>query len=505
MSDRRNTKMLDEECISNSSSSLRSLRSAKMSAASIANGLNASPSGPSLYRENDDDENDLASAEEIVLDATSPLRLAKESAILGVDRTRPNGSVASKETIANEFESLQLAMEQSRQSKAGAINEASVPDTYTIDGEPLGRSISKGKALTKQKSYKLRERDILALQQQGFPRGLAKTLSVNNEAFPLRIWVVDNSGSMMQRDGHRIAVSTDNSNNHKVQLMNCTRWEEIQQTVEYHSKMAADLRSPTVFRMLNSPGQGELKQFSIGERGRENIDEDLSIALRTIRDLKPKGATPLTKHVLEIRSDLLSMEPSLRESGSKIAIVLATDGLPSDKEGFSKDSAKTELIEALRSLEGLPVWVVVRLCTDDDDVVDFYNQLDGQLELNLEVLDDFSQEALEVTEYNGWLNYALPLHRCREMGYYNRLFDLLDERQLSQDELREFVWLLFGSENSNKLPDPQVDWKGFLRCIKDMVENEQKQWDPVKKRMAPWVDMKVLDKIYRPKRKLFKR
>ena len=42
-------------------------------------------------------------------------------------------------------------------------------------------------------------------------------------------------------------------------------------------------------------------------------------------------------------------------------------------------------------LEGLPVWVVIRLCTNEKKVTEFYNQIDEVLEFNLEVLDDFSK------------------------------------------------------------------------------------------------------------------
>merc|ERR1712157_161158 len=101
-----------------------------------------------------------------------------------------------------------------------------------------------------------------------------------------------------------------------------------------------------------------------------------------------------------------------------------------------------EFKDCLRSLEGLPVWIVVRLCTDEDSVVEFYNDLDSELELSLEVLDDFTGEAEEVYEFNKWLNYALPLHRIREMGFSHKLFDLLDERALSKSELMEFFVLI---------------------------------------------------------------
>ena len=59
-----------------------------------------------------------------------------------------------------------------------------------------------------------------------------------------------------------------------------------------------------------------------------------------------------------------------------------------------------DIVESLRMLEGLPVWVVIRLCTDEEDVVDFYNQLDELLELSIDVLDDFIGESEEVFEHN---------------------------------------------------------------------------------------------------------
>jgi len=327
----------------------------------------------------------------------------------------------------------------------------------------------------------------------GYTDGLIKSIARSNMQFPLRIWIVDNSGSMMKGDGHRLVGQRNN-----VRYVSCTRWDEIKETVEYHARIAALLEAPTVFRLLNDPGRmAGPQQFSIGERGPDFIADDLNIALNTINTASPTGVTPLSDHVREVKANVEAMKEELVRTGQKVVIVIATDGLPSNAYGTSDSAALNEFKDCLRSLEGLPVWIVVRLCTDEDSVVDFYNNLDSQLELSLEVIDDFTGEAEEVCEFNKWLNYALPLHRIREMGFSHKLFDLLDERPLTKDELKEFFALIFGPEKLYGMPDPQIDWKGFSKHIEKIVEkHEQKQWNPVKKTITPWVDVKKLNKAY---------
>jgi Mg-chelatase subunit ChlD len=343
-------------------------------------------------------------------------------------------------------------------------------------------------------SKRLSDHEVAALQAQGYTSGLIRSISRNNQTFPLRIWVVDNSGSMATGDGHRLVETPDRRD---VRYVGCSRWAEIQETVEYHARMAALLGAPTVFRLLNDPGRmAGPQQFGIGERGVDFAAEDLNVALSTIRNASPSGVTPLADHVREIRDNVLSMRDELVSNGQKVVVVLATDGLPSDPYGNTSYASRQEFQDALRSLEGLPVWVVVRLCTDEDDVVDFYNNLDSQLELSLEVIDDFSGEAQEVHQHNRWLNYSLPLHRIREMGFSHKLLDLLDERQLSVDELRDFFFLLFGPENFDGVPDPQLDWKGFSDHLAVILKKEKNQWNPMTKKMAPWIDLKILNKTY---------
>ena len=136
---------------------------------------------------------------------------------------------------------------------------------------------------------------------------------------------------------------------------------------------------------------------------------------------------------------------------------------------------------------------MIRLCTDEQAVKDFYNSLDTQLEISVEVLDDYMGEAGEVYKQNPWITYALPLHRCRELGYHDRLFDLIDERPLTAGEARAFCSLVLGIDE-NELPDPGADPAGFLKAVKIQQEKESLQWNPMKKKMTPWILTKDLKK-----------
>jgi hypothetical protein len=183
----------------------------------------------------------------------------------------------------------------------------------------------------------------------------------------------------------------------------------------------------------------------------------------------------------------------------KVAIVICTDGCNHDftRNGSdivsSEPQLNQELREALESLQGLPVCVVIRLCTDYGQIVDFYNGLDEQLgEASfLDVLDDYQAEAAQVNSHNPWLNYALVLHRLREMGMQgsSALFDLLDERPFTRDEIRDFCGLLFGTD---LLPDPWYDWDNFVAEVDRLQQREALHWNPLKDAMVPWIDIEQL-------------
>jgi hypothetical protein len=96
----------------------------------------------------------------------------------------------------------------------------------------------------------------------------------------------------------------------------------------------------------------------------------VDVARRTMQRASPSGVTPLTSHIVQIRDYVAAIMDDLNAEGKKITIVLATDGLPTNESGIGGDYETNLFTNALRSLEGLPVWIVIRLCTDEEDVVE---------------------------------------------------------------------------------------------------------------------------------------
>ena len=92
---------------------------------------------------------------------------------------------------------------------------------------------------------------VECLKQQGFTAGLAQSLlsatfATRHLKFPLRFWILDNSGSMSFNDGYRIL---ETRHKHRVKIVPCTRWEELRECVAYHVELAGLLRTPTQFRV----------------------------------------------------------------------------------------------------------------------------------------------------------------------------------------------------------------------------------------------------------------
>ena len=64
-------------------------------------------------------------------------------------------------------------------------------------------------------------------------------------------------------------------------------------------------------------------------------------------------------------------------------------------------------------------------------------------------------------------------------GLIDLMYPRLDERPLTKSELRDFCALLLGDAYLDGMPDPSVDWEGFLRGLDQWLKQKDEapqQW-----------------------------
>ena len=113
---------------------------------------------------------------------------------------------------------------------------------------------------------------------------------------------------------------------------------------------------------------------------------------------------------------------------------------------------------------------------------------------------------MEIHLRNPWLTYGIGLHRLREAGLLPEIFGRLDEQPLTLDQLHEFCkTFLVGDNRCIDLPHPRSSWNGFFETLRFLIDKEKNQWNPVKKKVMPWIDLDKLLSIHGGRKKLERR
>jgi len=317
-----------------------------------------------------------------------------------------------------------------------------------------------------------REHTISFLSEKHWPHGLQARLLESVERYPIRYFICDDSGSMLTNDGKKVV-----GDGSKAKTVCCTRWSELRTAMSFHVHLADQLQATSQFRLLNSSAP-----ITIGDGAADGAAKVQQ--LLQLFELSPSGSTPLCRHIHEVTTEIRRNANELRRNGQKACVIIATDG----------ESTDGNLLEAMRSLQSLPVWVVVRLCTDEPYIVNYYNRIEKDLELEMDIIDDLCGEAKEVRIHNEWLNYAEPLHRIREFGIYMKECDLIDESRLSLEQKRVLCWVILGGP-LNEYPHPHEDWGAFVSFIQKKNEENGRVWSPAKERFEYWINTAMLSHI----------
>lgn len=324
----------------------------------------------------------------------------------------------------------------------------------------------------------------------GVPRGLAGIVARDDQRIALRVYLLDNSGSTSRADGSVVHAGAGGRLVHR----ESTRWEEICAFAEDHARWNLKVGTPCEFILLNSCSRAPGTPMIEG-RDCIRIDRSLGPEMHQVEQLRklldyngPRGVTPITDRLEDIRCRVQAKFSALAQAQQMIFLTIVTDGLPtSSLSGESTPADKKVMVEAMRSLcATLPVQLVIRLCTNEEETISFYNNIDEELELPLDILDDMSGEAVEVAKRgNDWFAYTPVLHRIREAGTLSKILDDIDERPLNETEVQRLAELLCGSQK----PLVGLGKTQFLNEVKNMVSRMPPVYDARSRGMRAVVDV----------------
>jgi len=328
------------------------------------------------------------------------------------------------------------------------------------------------------------------LVELGVPSGLARVVAEDDRRIGLRMYLLDNSGSTSAADGSLVREVGGG----RFSSLPCTRWEEICAFAEDHARWNLRVGTPCEFVLLNSlsrtPGSPmvEGRDCVHIERSHGPEEEQLEELRTMLRNNGPRGVTPISERLEDIRGRIQASVSDLAQRAQMVFLTIVTDGLPTTPfSGQSTVAERNHMVQVMRSLCAmLPVQLVIRLCTDDQETISFYNSIDEESELPLDILDDMSGEAGELAKHgNDWFTYTPVIHRMREAGTLAKILDTLDERPLNRIEARRLAVLLSGSQQSlDNLSDRQ-----FINEMAKIVAKVPLVYDARRRQMRPIVDM----------------
>jgi hypothetical protein len=103
---------------------------------------------------------------------------------------------------------------------------------------------------------------------------------------------------------------------------------------------------------------------------------------------------------------------------------------------------------------------------------------------------------MEVYLHNPWLTYGFGIHRFREAGLASDLLVELDGKAFNADDIYKFCKEFFIGEREIDLPHPHNSVDAFMGGLNQLLKNEKLQWNPMKKKLTPWIDMTKLEIMF---------
>eukprot|EP00241_Pyramimonas_parkeae_P007140 CAMPEP_0114273722 /NCGR_PEP_ID=MMETSP0058-20121206/29288_1 /TAXON_ID=36894 /ORGANISM="Pyramimonas parkeae, CCMP726" /LENGTH=316 /DNA_ID=CAMNT_0001393275 /DNA_START=118 /DNA_END=1068 /DNA_ORIENTATION=+ len=305
---------------------------------------------------------------------------------------------------------------------------------------------------------------VNVLENFGLPSGMAEAVEKEDRQVGMRIFIVDNSTSTLNAQTKvpcRFFVLNPS------QAAQESNWQNLKAGTDYCE-----------INTLNG-----------------TMQEQVHVLKNMLDTTKLRAGTPLGK-CIEAVGRLLQADLDTMIEEQKLAyLVLVTDGVPSDESDSSFMHTESLMVKGLRKLcAEYPLFVVIRLCTSNQRVANYFNKLDQEVEFALDVLCNLEAEARQVKAVNPWLTYFPELHAIREGGTNLRLLDLLDERPFTGDEIRKFMQMFMFRTSDPPIPD----WRNaaqFTQALANLNEKMSKFYDPTDRTMKLMIDVSEVHKV----------
>ena len=291
--------------------------------------------------------------------------------------------------------------------------------------------------------------------------------------------VIDNSGSMEHEDGKQFYLD---KNGIITKYQYTSRWLEASNKVLQIAHYNISRGMNTCYYLLNPRKNGKWQEnidYVEIDPTQKGCQDKLEILRQHILSSDNiRGSTPLDLITIKFAKFLQEKADVL--DNQTVCYNLVTDGQPNNKTAF-----ETQL---KRLATHYSVFIVVNLCTDADEDIDYYNQLDKKIgsELSgLDVIDDFEAEQLEVVGQNKYFVYSFMIHTARMAGCYSVVGDMMDEEGLPlayvHKSLKELLAIDITLNMDNK--------SEYLLKIEEANNRADKVYNYLTKKMEPPINM----------------
>lgn len=302
------------------------------------------------------------------------------------------------------------------------------------------------------------------------------------------VYVVDNSVSMDKYDGK---IFLEDKTGKITKIQGVSRWDEAKYKTMKCAQYNIDRGMKSGYYLLNpkniygSKWEEDIDCIHIDPE-KDNTKDKLDILEKILLDSgNIRGCTPLGKITQHFKNSIHTFINSDNYQHIPICLNFITDGLPDSASSFESQ---------LRHLsKNYNIFLVINLTTEDDSIVEYYNDLDKKLGTELsgmDVIDDLESEQLEVIKAgNTFVTYSNAIHICRMAGCYSVVSDLLDEEKLGIFYANKLCRELL-DPSSKQLPQWSEDREKYLVKLKEL---NYQVYDFYYKSFRPLIDVSKID------------